>query len=112
MSIMYLVSISANKQIFLLVCPLQITSFLFICMELKKLLNNKPDIPVLSNKFIKPHLDRLSTVEFQIHGRHRKNDIEIYVGIYLLACVVFGDATIVSTCLYWHMIRVRYMMSN
>jgi len=40
-----------------------------------------------------------------------KCDLEIYVGIYLLIAIFFGMSNILKTAAYWHMLRVRYMMT-
>jgi len=40
-----------------------------------------------------------------------KHDMEVYMGLYLTIGIVFGLSSILTTLLYWQIMRMRYLMS-
>jgi hypothetical protein len=40
-----------------------------------------------------------------------KHDLEAYMGVYLTLGIVFGISSILTTLLYWQIMRMRYLMS-
>ena len=52
----------------------------------------------------------------KVHGnqaqlQQMRHDMEVYQGIYLTVGIFLGISSLITTLLYWQIIRVRYLMS-
>jgi len=41
-----------------------------------------------------------------------RHDMEVYMGVYLTLGILIGISSILTTLLYWQIMRMRYLMSG
>ena len=108
----YLMSIATTPKQFFVHTPLLISAVLLLSVEFKRILDKKPNTPILSTATVKQWVMKGSDHVIQDYGRCVKADTEIYVGFYLVVMVFVGSSSIVSVFLFWQMMRMRYMMNQ
>ena len=52
---------------------------------------------------------KLTTYQSQMFTM--RHDLEVYMGVYLTLGIVVGMSSIMTTLLYWQIMKMRYMMS-
>ena len=81
--------------------PLLIYSALALSTEFKRILDKKPNTPILSSEFVKSWVVKGSAPAVQDYGRCIKADTEIYVGIYIIALIFIGGSNMLNVFMFW-----------
>ena len=107
----YMMSIMMMPKGFFIHTPLLLGVALALAVEFKKILDKKPNTPILSISQVKTWVVKGSATEIQDYGRCLKADMEIYVGFYLIVMIFFGQSSLMFVFMFWQMMRMRYMMN-
>lgn len=94
----------------ILYTPLIIHGYLEVSPLFKDILARKPNAPVLSIGTIKDYIMR--GVQNKKEYVELKSDMEVYIGVYLIAVWFIGWSGLLTIIMYWQILRVRYMISS
>lgn len=99
----------AGSANFILYMPVIIHGYLEVSPLFKDILSRKPNAPIISMATFKDYIDKGVAHKPQLI--ELKSDIEIYIGLYLIAVWFVGWSSLITILMYWQIMRVRYMMS-
>lgn len=96
-------------QNFILYIPLLLHAFLEVAPLFKEILDRNPSAPIISIGLVKDNI--LKGVQQRAHFIELKSDVEVYIGLYLIAVWFIGWSSFITIMMYWQIMRVRYMLS-
>jgi len=99
----------AGSANFILYTPLIIHGYLEVSPLFKDILARKPNAPIISMTTFKDYIEKGVAHKAQLI--ELKSDIEIYIGLYLIAVWFVGWSSLITILMYWQIMRVRCMMS-
>lgn len=102
------VAVAAGGNL-ILYMPLAVHGFLEIAPLFNDLLRSKPNLPIVSSPFFKETLQKGVTQRAQFV--EMKADMEVYIGIYLIAVWFLGWSSLLTIMMYWQIMRLRYMIN-
>ena len=91
--------------------PVIITALLNAVNELKNMVVQNPDLPLLGNATVKSYLEKGSSYQVTDAAKKMRSDIEVYCGFMLIPLALVGTASWMAPLTYWQMSRMRYMIS-
>ena len=91
--------------------PVIITALLNAVNELKNMVTQNPDLPLLGNATIRSYLEKGSSFQVSDAAKKMRSDIEVYCGFMMIPLALVGTASWMAPLTYWQMTRMRYMIS-
>ena len=89
----------AGTSNFILYMPLLLHCFLEVAPLYKEILSRKPNAPILSTNMISGYINKF--VQGKAQFIEMKSDMEVYIGIYLIAVWFIGWSSLITIIMYW-----------
>lgn len=99
----------AGTANFILYMPVILHGYLEVSPLFKEILTRNPSAPIISIASVKGYIEKGTKHKPQL--LELKSDMEIYIGLYLIAVWFIGWSSLITILMYWQIMRVRYMMS-
>jgi hypothetical protein len=98
-----------GKANILLYVPLALCAYLHLSEHFNKVLAQKPNAPIISIPFLK---EKITTgVNRKASFLELKSDLEVYIGIYLIAVWFIGWSNLIIILVHWQLMRVKYVIN-
>ena len=99
----------ASGGSFIFYMPLIIHAWVEVSPHFKAMLEKNPNTPILSTLTVKNYV--MNGVNNRSQLIELKSDIEVYIGIYLIAVWFIGWSSFLTIMMYWQVLRLRYMIN-